>query len=172
MAGASDPEPVRVGDTRSDQHVDPLEDVAPLSPAEVAHDGRRELPAMPRAAARIGQEHRVTRGRKPLTRSAHPEHELVGVPVIGSAVHHGDERERAVRAAAAGRQDEQAVEDEAVGCLVGETFLGPPLDPPQFRPRVADPAERAAGRSGMDIGRLVGAARERGDHLTGTAGGQ
>jgi hypothetical protein len=56
------------------------------------------------------------------------EQELIGVPGVRAAVHPGDERERAVRAAAAGRQDEQAVEAEAIRCLVGEAFLGSPGD--------------------------------------------
>jgi hypothetical protein len=50
----------------------------------------------------------VPRGREPLPRGMRGEHELVGVPGVGAAVHQGDERERAVRAAAAGRQDQQA----------------------------------------------------------------
>jgi hypothetical protein len=82
------------------------------------------------------------------------------------------ERERAVRSTAADRQDEQAIEDKTIGCLIGEAFLNSPLDPAQFGPRIADPAQRAAWRPRMHIGGLVGGGRERSDYLTGTAGCQ
>ena len=172
MAGAADSEPVRVRDPLGDQQVDPAGDVAPLGAADRPRDRRREITAMTYPAPRVRQEHGVSRGREPLSRRVRGEHELVGVPVIRAAVHQRDERERAVRAVAAGRQYEQAVEAEAVRCPIGQAFLTSPSDRTQLRPGVAEPDELASGRSGMDVRRLVGGAGQRRDHLAGAAGGE
>ena len=128
MAGTADSEPVRVRDRLGNQQVDPADDVAPFAAADRARDRRREITAMTHPAPRVRQEHGVSRGREPLSRRMRGEHELVGIPGIRAAVHQCDERERAGRAVAAGRQYEQAVEAEAVRCPVGQAFLTSPSD--------------------------------------------
>ena len=97
---------------------------------------------------------------------------LVGVPVVGAAVHQGDERERAIFSAPADRHDQRPVEAEPVVGLVGQAFLASPPDPAQFRPGVAEPDEPAAGRSGIDVPGLVRRGRQDGDHVTRAVRGQ
>ncbi len=149
VAPAADPEPVRVRDPVGDEQVDPADDVGPLVQADPARDRRGELMAMARATARVGQENRISRGGEPLARFVIAGKELVGVPVIGTAVYQCDERERAVLPVLARGQDQQPVEVKPVGGLVRQAFLDSPPDPAQFRPGVAEPDEPAAGRSGI-----------------------
>jgi hypothetical protein len=139
VAPPADPEPVRIRDAVGDEQVDPVQQVGPLVGADRTGHHGRELVAVTLAAPRVGQEDRVARGGQPLHRRPPGAEELVGPAAVRPAVHQGDQRKRPIGPAPAGRQDEQAVEGEAIAGPVGQALLGAPPDPPGLRPGVADP---------------------------------
>ncbi len=172
LAPAPDAEAVGVGDPLRDQPVEPGDDVPPILQPDRARDGGGEADAVAHPAARVRQEDRVARRRQPLPRGRPTELEAVGEAAVGAAVDDRDQREGAVLAALAGRQDQQPVERQPVGGDPGEPFLPAPRDGPQRRLHVGHALQRPRRRPGPDLGRLVGRAVDAGDGPPVVAGGQ
>nr|WP_279581435.1 hypothetical protein [Fodinicola feengrottensis] len=165
VAPAGDAQPIGVSDALRDEQVDAGQDVGPLLLTDPASDAGRELVTVALAAARIGQEHRVSSSGQPLRAGVPEQLQAIGVPAVGASVHDRDERGRAVRHGFPDRQYEQAIQIEAVGGTVGQRSLGAEGDAVQFRTGVRDLAQWPGGRPYVNVCGLVAGAghcRDRG----------